>query len=74
MLVNETFVSVQGEGVLVGVPSFFIRTAGCNLGTDKLGTGNEAHQPARRFRALACPTIRYRNRRSRPRFRSLELL
>ena len=29
--ISETFVSVQGEGMLTGVPSFFIRTSGCNL-------------------------------------------
>ncbi|MEN8163965.1 MAG: 7-carboxy-7-deazaguanine synthase QueE [Acidobacteriota bacterium] len=31
MLIAETFTSLQGEGVLVGMPSFFIRTSGCNL-------------------------------------------
>lgn len=31
MFIAETFTSLQGEGMLVGVPSFFIRTAGCNL-------------------------------------------
>ncbi len=31
MLISETFYSLQGEGELTGVPSFFIRTAGCNL-------------------------------------------
>jgi 7-carboxy-7-deazaguanine synthase len=31
LLIAETFISVQGEGVLAGTPSFFIRTAGCNL-------------------------------------------
>ena len=31
MYVSESFTSLQGEGVLVGVPSFFIRTSGCNL-------------------------------------------
>ena len=31
MKIAELFYSVQGEGSLVGVPSFFIRTSGCNL-------------------------------------------
>lgn len=29
--ISETFASRQGEGLLTGVPSFFIRTSGCNL-------------------------------------------
>jgi len=31
MRIIELFYSLQGEGVLAGVPSVFIRTAGCNL-------------------------------------------
>jgi len=31
MKISEIFYSVQGEGGLVGVPSIFIRTSGCNL-------------------------------------------
>ena len=31
MLSSEIFYSVQGEGILTGVPSIFIRTSGCNL-------------------------------------------
>lgn len=29
--VSESFVSIQGEGKLTGVPSWFLRVAGCNL-------------------------------------------
>ncbi len=29
--ISETFTSIQGEGKLTGVPSFFIRVSGCNL-------------------------------------------
>ena len=31
MFISETFLSIQGEGMLAGVPSFFIRSSGCNL-------------------------------------------
>jgi 7-carboxy-7-deazaguanine synthase len=31
MWISEIFYSIQGEGVLSGVPSVFIRTSGCNL-------------------------------------------
>ena len=31
MMINEIFYSIQGEGILIGIPTIFIRTTGCNL-------------------------------------------
>ncbi|MBP6021134.1 MAG: radical SAM protein [Candidatus Methanomethylophilaceae archaeon] len=31
MMICEYFRSIQGEGIMIGIPTFFVRTAGCNL-------------------------------------------
>ncbi|MDI6738507.1 MAG: radical SAM protein, partial [Nanoarchaeota archaeon] len=31
MNINEIFLSIQGEGLNMGLPTIFVRTAGCNL-------------------------------------------
>jgi len=31
MLITETFLSIQGEGLQAGLPTYFIRLSGCNL-------------------------------------------
>src|SRR5512133_3760785 len=31
MKISEVFSTIQGEGILAGVPSLFIRVSGCNL-------------------------------------------
>jgi len=65
MKVNEIFYSIQGEGILVGVPSIFLRFAGCNLRCSfcdtkyayKQGTEMNIQEILDEIKKFACPYI-----------------
>ena len=67
MRISEIFHSVQGEGLLLGVPSVFVRTSGCNLRCRWCDTpyaswhpeGEEMTQEeiVRRVRSYDCPHV-----------------
>lgn len=52
MFIAEIFHSLQGEGSLIGVPSVFIRTSGCNLRCSWCDTPYTSWQPEGEQRSL----------------------
>ncbi len=52
MKISEIFHSIQGEGSLLGVPSVFIRTSGCNLRCSWCDTPYTSWEPQGEERSL----------------------
>jgi len=50
--VSESFLSIQGEGALAGVPSWFLRVAGCNLRCAWCDTPYASWSPERTTRGV----------------------
>jgi len=48
MMISEIFYSIQGEGMLAGVPSVFLRTSGCNLRCSWCDTPYAFHEGTKR--------------------------
>jgi 7-carboxy-7-deazaguanine synthase len=51
--ISEIFHSIQGEGTLVGVPSVFVRTSGCNLRCTWCDTPYTSWQPEGEERSIS---------------------
>lgn len=50
--ISETFVSIQGEGKLTGVPSWFCRLSGCNLRCTWCDTPYASWEPEKTLRSI----------------------
>ena len=44
MRINETFISLQGEGHFTGTPAFFLRFSGCNLKCPFCDTNHQSYK------------------------------
>lgn len=53
MLISEIFYSIQGEGVLTGVPSVFVRSSGCNLRCNWCDTPYASWEPVGEQKSVA---------------------
>lgn len=53
MRISEIFYSIQGEGMLSGVPSVFVRTSGCNLRCNWCDTPYASWNPEGEARTVA---------------------
>jgi len=51
--ISEIFYSIQGEGMLVGMPSVFVRTSGCNLRCSWCDTPYTSWEPEGVTRSVA---------------------
>ncbi len=67
-LINEIFVSFQGEGILVGAPQAFLRFSGCNLrccycdtSTSRVARAYTVKETARRLYSLGAQFPRVRS-------------
>src|SRR3954470_5283078 len=64
MNVAELFYSIQGEGKLTGLPSFFVRASGCNLRCSWCDTDYASWNPEGREMSIAEILDAWRNHKS----------